>query len=321
MSWFAQWIASGNGELLTQDYSKAKVYSLLVLGLVSFGFAPILVKLVTNYSALQITVIRTLFAFLFLVPVYIYQRQHEDKYVAPISKEGKLVFLAGFCLGLHFLLWIGSLYFTSVASASILVTIHPIMLVIAERTIYKVNFPSTVWIGVLIAFAGSALLGYSDSNIDSDLANPLLGNIMAFTAAVIFVVYFMIGRRVRQNRSWLGYVFPVYGYAALTCLVILLVVEGIPDQIPVAVFLAGIGLAIGPQLMGHGAFNYAIKYISPTLLSTLILAEPVFATILAFFFFGEWPVALSFAAIFIIMGGISLSWINKLRFRAKSQNV
>ncbi|MEX0721060.1 MAG: DMT family transporter [Balneolaceae bacterium] len=309
------WIESGNGENVTPEYSKVKVYSLLALGLLSFGFAPIIVKFVTNHSALLITTIRTASAFLFLIPVYFYQRKSKKYSVAAVSKDSLWVFLAGFCLGLHFLLWIGSLYFTSVASASILVTIHPIMLVIAERTMYKVKFPPTVWIGVLIAFAGSALLGYSDSNIDSEMANPLLGNAMAFSAAVIFVIYFLIGRRVRQNRSWLGYVFPVYGYAALTSLIILFIVEGIPGEIPFAVLLAGLGLAVGPQLMGHGAFNYAIKYISPTLLSTLILGEPIFATILAFFFFGEWPVAFSFVAIIIIMVGVALSWMKKINHR------
>jgi len=189
------------------------------------------------------------------------------------------------------------------------------MLIVAERAVYKMKFPVTVWIGVFVAFAGSVLLGVSDYNTESEFVNPILGNGMAFGAAAIFAVYFLIGQRVRQNRSWLGYVFPVYGYAAVTCVVILLLVEGIPasDVIDSKLILVGLGLAVGPQLMGHGSLNYAVKYVSPTLLSTLILTEPVFATILAFFILGELPPVLSFVAIAVTLVGVTLTWKRKKR--------
>lgn len=291
---------------MNQDYPKFKVITLLVLGLGSFGFAPIIVKFATDYSGLLITTVRTVSAFLLLIPVYLYKRREEN--IAPVTKDGFLVALSGFCLGIHFMLWIGSLYFTSVASASILVTIHPIILIVAERALFRVKFASTIWVGVIIAFMGSVLLGISDLNLDSTHSNPLLGNLMAFSGALVFAVYFLIGRRIRQNRTWIGYVFPVYGYAALITVIVYLLVEGIPSRLPVPAVLAGLAIALGPQILGHGALNYAVKYVSPTILSTLILFEPVFATFLAFFFFDEWPAALSFVAIFITMVGISLTW-------------
>jgi drug/metabolite transporter (DMT)-like permease len=63
--------------------------------------------------------------------------------------------------------------------------------------------------------------------------------------------------------------------------------------------------------MGHGSLNYAVKYVSPTLLSTLILTEPIFATILAFFIIGELPAVLSFIAIFVTLIGVTLTWKKK----------
>jgi drug/metabolite transporter (DMT)-like permease len=296
---------------LDHPYSKLKVYGILAVGLSTFGIAPVLVKFATDYSALLLVTIRTIGAFLMLIPVYLYQKKSKKYDVKSVGNESKWMALAGIALGLHFTLWTSSLFFTSVASASVLVTIHPIMLIIAERVLFKMKFASTVWIGVFIAFSGSVLLGYSDYSSESTFANPVLGNAMAFAAAAIFAVYFLIGRTVRQNRSWLGYVFPVYGYAAATCLVILLVVEGIPTHIEPVVLWVGIALAVGPQLMGHGSLNYAVKYVSPTLLSTLILTEPIFATILAFFIIGELPAVLSFIAIFVTLIGVTLTWKKK----------
>jgi drug/metabolite transporter (DMT)-like permease len=47
------------------------------------------------------------------------------------------------------------------------------------------------------------------------------------------------------------------------------------------VYLLLLGLAIGPQLLGHTAFNWAIKYLSATFVTVAILGEPIGATIIA----------------------------------------
>lgn len=305
---------------MTQAYSKIKVYTILAIGLTTFGFAPVLVKYATEYSALLLVAVRTTGAFLMLIPVYAYQKKSKNYDLKTVGHDGKWMALAGIALGLHFTLWTSSLFFTSVASASVLVTIHPIMLIVVERVLFKMKFALTVWVGVFVAFAGSVLLGISDYNTESTFLNPLLGNGMAFSAAAIFVVYFLIGRQVRQNRSWLGYVFPVYGYAAATCLVILFAVEGIPDHIDPIILWVGLGLSVGPQLMGHGSLNYAVKFVSPTLLSTLILTEPLFATILAFFLIGELPAVLSFVAIFVTLVGVMLTWKKKPKHLRETEN-
>lgn len=296
---------------MSEAYSKIKVYLILAFGLTTFGFAPILVKFATEYSALLLVSVRTVGAFILLIPFYLYQKKSKKYDVKSTGNESKWIAFAGIALGLHFILWISSLYYTSVASASVLVTIHPIMLIVAERALYKMEFAPTVWVGVFVAFSGSVLLGISDYNTETTFSSPLLGNGMAFAAAAIFAVYFLIGRKIRQNRSWLGYVFPVYGYAAITCVAILLVVEGIPMQFDPLLLWVGLGLAIGPQIMGHGSLNYAVKYVSPTLLSTLILTEPIFATALAFFILGELPAILSFVAIFVTLVGVTLTWKKK----------
>ena len=70
----------------------------------------------------------------------------------------------------------------------------------------------------------------------------------------------------------------------------------------------GFGLAVGPQIAGHGSLNYAVKYISPTLLSTLILFEPAVSSFLAFFIFGEIPLVLTFVGMMTVLLGIVLTW-------------
>ncbi|RNC83351.1 MAG: DMT family transporter [Balneola sp.] len=291
-------------------YSKTKVYSLLIFGITAIGFSPILVKFATGESAFMVAAIRTGFAFLLLLPLYLAKRPELDKREVP-RKEKIMVAASGILLGVHLICWIASIYYTSVASASVLVTIHPIALIVFERYVYKFRFPITVWVGVITAFAGSVVLGYSDFESDSIHQNPLLGNSLAALAAFIFAGYFLIGNKVRQHRNWLEYVFPVYGWAALTCAVALFIIDGVPTHVSGLVVLLGFALAVGPQIAGHGSLNYAVKYVSPTLIATLILFEPVASSVMAFIFFGEIPLPLSFVGMGIILVGISLTWAKK----------
>lgn len=296
---------------MAQDSLQTKVVAALAAGLVAFGFAPILVRTTPETPALVLASYRTVLAVLMLLPYWLYKKSRAEP--ATKSRERRLMAFAGLCLGLHFACWISSLYYTSVASASVLVTVHPVIMILVERIWYKRSFALTTWVGVFFAFGGSVVLGISDSRIEQSFANPLLGNLLALTAAIIFVVYLLIGRKIRQGREWVDYVFPVYFFAAVTCVLLTLAAGDSLLDISAVGFAAGAGLAFGPQIVGHGSMNYAVKYVSPTLLSTLILAEPLFASLLAFFLFAELPPPASIAAMVIILAGVGLTWRRKAR--------
>ncbi|WP_246043150.1 DMT family transporter [Fodinibius saliphilus] len=291
---------------MSADYPKVQVLAALAAGLTAFGFAPILVRLAPNTSPLVLVVYRTVFAALMLLPFWLWHRNNEKR--KGKGKERLWIALSGMCLGLHFICWISSLYYTSVASASVLVTVHPIIMILVERLWYKRGFAKATWIGVVMAFGGSLLLGISDSQIEQSFADPLFGNFLALSAAIIFVFYLLIGQKIRQKREWVDYVFPVYFYAAATCILIAIVVGKDLTNISTVGIWAGAGLAFGPQILGHGSMNYAVKYVSPTLLSTLILAEPLLASVLAFIFFAEMPPITSIVAMCIILVGVGLTW-------------
>lgn len=288
-----------------------KVVTLLVVGLLTFGFAPILVRFATDVEPLALAAMRTGFSALILLPFW-FPKRMKLRQMKSAGISNLLLIAAGVSLGLHFTLWIASLHYTSVASASVLVTIHPVMLIVAESLLFKTKFRPVVWIGVSIAFTGSVLLGLADDTQMDQFPDAIFGNILAFISAVVFVAYFMLGRKIRQQTEWIDYVFYVYSYATITCIVLtLLWVGGLPAITATSV-LVGIGLAAGPTVLGHGSMNYAVKYISPTLLSTLVLSEAVVAAIAAFFIFGEIPSGFSLVAMLVIVFGVTLTWVKRM---------
>lgn len=290
------------------NYPKIKVIILLGVGLVTFAASPILVRFATDIEPMALAALRTLFAVLILIPFWLPKKKTLKELKSSGISAGMMMF-AGFCLGLHFTFWIASLHYTSVASASVLVTIHPVMLIVAESLIFKKKFKPLVWIGVIIACFGSVVLGFSDQAGNGDFVNPLLGNILAFTAAVIFVFYFLIGRQIRQKAEWIDYVFHVYLHAAIVCSILTFIWVGGWPYLSVTAIGIGVLLAVGPTIIGHGSMNYAVKYVSPTILSTLILSEAVIAAIAAFFIFGELPSILSISAMLVIICGVAMSWV------------
>jgi drug/metabolite transporter (DMT)-like permease len=113
-------------------------------------------------------------------------------------------------------------------------------------------------------------------------SNPLYGDALALLGAVTVSGYFLIGRTLRVRISILPYIWIVYGTAAL----VLLLMNSVSGQSlrglsPLAYGLM-LALAIGPQLLGHTAFNWSIKYLSATLVTVGILGEPIGSAILAF---------------------------------------
>lgn len=261
---------------------------------------------------LVLAALRTVFAVVLLLPFWM----SKGLSVQQLKKNGIHLFWligAGICLGVHFTLWIASLHYTSVASASVLVTIHPVILIIAESLLFKRSFRPLVWIGVFVAFGGSAFLGIADKTLAEQFPHALLGNSLAFTAAIIFVIYFLIGRKIRQYTEWIDYVSHVYLYAAISCTVLSFIWIGGLPVVTTSSIIVGLALAVGPTILGHGSMNYAVKFVSPTLLSTLILSEAIFAAIAAYFMFGEIPSLLSIIAMITIICGVSLTWSKRLR--------
>jgi drug/metabolite transporter (DMT)-like permease len=209
-------------------------------------------------------------------------------------------------LGFHFLFWIESLGHTTVASASIFVTSSPLLLA-GLSYLFLGERLSTGTLGAIgIAVGGAVLIGWSDAGTVTLGEGALWGNSLALGAAVLVGVYLLVGRVVRQSVGWWAYVFPVYGAAAVV-IVGTAWVQGTPLLgYSWRVYGLCIALALGPQVLGHGAFNYALQRRSATLVGLLALLEPVGASGLAYALFDEQPPLLSVVGMTVVLGAVAV---------------
>ena len=281
-----------------------RLYVVLSLGVLSFAFAPILVRWAGDVPGLAIAVWRTVTAAVVLLPVAAVRIGPEVRQFT--HRDVGLIVGAGVFLGLHFIAWIESLYHTTVASASVLVTTTPILLAILGYLVLGERLRWTTVGAIGAAVGGATLIGWADAGRVVLGRGALVGNSLALGGAVLVSVYLLIGRVVRQKVSWLAYVTPLYTVAALTALA----AAGVKD-VPLfgyswTVYGLCAGLAIGPQVLGHGSFNYALQYVPAALVGLLALLEPVGASILAYVFFGEVPPVASIIGMVVVMGAVAV---------------
>ena len=66
-------------------------------------------------------------------------------------------------------------------------------------------------------------------------------------------------------------------------------------------------IALLPQLIGHTSFNWAVRWVSPTLVTLAILFEPVGASFLGYLLFGEVPSLIVFLGAVILLVGVAVA--------------
>lgn len=278
------------------------LYVAIGLGVISFTFSPILVRWASEAPGMAVAVWRTAFAVLLLAPAAFWRIGPDVQSFS--ARDILLIAGAGVLLGMHFLAWIESLYHTTVASASVLVTTSPIFLVVLGFFVLNERLSWTTVTAIVISVGGAVLIGLGDAHGIGVGPNPLWGNSLALTASLFASLYLLIGRVVRQEVGWLAYVFPLYAVAALTTLA-----AAWWQGIPLWGYDAGfyglcLLMAIGPQILGHGSFNYALHYLPAALVGMLALLEPVGSSALAFVLFGEVPNGLAIAGMFVVLGAV-----------------
>lgn len=76
---------------------------------------------------------------------------------------------------------------------------------------------------------------------------------------------------------------------------------------PPAVYGYLILMALLPQVIGHTSFNWSVRWVSPTLLTLIILLEPIFASILGYLLFAEIPGAIMLLGALVLLVGVAIA--------------
>jgi drug/metabolite transporter (DMT)-like permease len=276
----------------------------LAAGVVSVSFAAIFIRFCGDVPAVIIATWRLVIASAILLPYAAARGVRLRSLDRRTLLQGAL---AGFFLALHFITWITSLKYTSVASSVVLVTTNPIFVGIFSWIFLREKQPRALLAGIALSLAGSVILALGDSGFRGLVPygpGAIVGDALALAGAVMASGYLVVGSRLRERVDLLTHISVVYPFAAFFLLLASLgsghPFTGYHTSSYIFMFL----LAVVPQLVGHTAFNWALKHVRASMVAITILGEPIGASILAWLFFGEVVGPWQFAGMVLIFAAI-----------------
>jgi len=211
---------------------------------------------------------------------------------------------SGLLLGAHFWTWTASLEYTSVANSTALVTTNPVWVALLSVWLLHEKPRRAQLIGIGLTLAGTSLIFAAGNAQGGSATAPLLGNSLALLGAIAASGYLLIGRGLRSNLSLLSYVWLTYSFAALALIVAALAGGETLSTVSGKAWLFIAALALGPQLLGHTSFNWALRRLSATFVALSILGEPIGSALLAWWLLDEGFVALQLAGFAALLTGI-----------------
>jgi drug/metabolite transporter (DMT)-like permease len=217
-------------------------------------------------------------------------------------RESLLAVAAGLLLAAHFATWVPSLDYTSVSSATALVSTQPIWAALLARRA-GLHIPGRAWMGIVIAVVGAGLVTGVDVNVSG---RALAGDLLAVAGGMCAAAYMVVGNRVRQSVSTTTYTTLCYSTTAFALLVGCVVggqsLAGYSGETWLKLAL----LTVGAQLLGHSLFNRVLRTTSPTVVSLAILFEVPGATLLAAAWLGQTPHAGAVPGLLLILVGVAV---------------
>jgi drug/metabolite transporter (DMT)-like permease len=257
-------------------------YPVLAISLLGISLAGPLVRL-SNADPAVIAVWRLGFSLVIVAAFLVATGEWRD-WARMTSREAALAAAGGLALALHFWAWNASIHLTTIAASVTLVSLQPAVVAAISAVALREVPSNRQMAGIAVAILGACIIAAPD--LDGGLASgnrPLVGNLLALSAAVTAAIYYTIGRRLRATLGIWAYVAIVYS-TAFVALSVIAVSRGaaVSPQPPreIAIFAA---LAIGPMLLGHTGMNWALKFLPAYIVNLTVLGEPIGATTLGAF--------------------------------------
>ncbi len=252
----------------------------VAVGVLAVSAAAIFIRL-ADAPALAVSFWRCVLAVLLLLPIAALRREK-----LPEPRVMGWLALSGVLLGAHFGFWISSLDYTSVAASVVLVCTAPVFVAILAYLTLGEKTSLVSFGGILVAMLGAVLIA-GDRSVGSA---ALYGNVLALIGAVTIAVHLLIGRRTRTGGlGVLPYSIIVYSAAALTLLPGVLISGDRLWGYSGETWFWLCAITLGPQILGHTVFNWALRYVEASLISASVLVEPVAASFLAWLILAEKP--------------------------------
>jgi drug/metabolite transporter (DMT)-like permease len=275
-------------------------YLLLFLGVLACSTSAVFIR-ASSTDPLVLSAFRLVIAFVLLTPVLLVQlRRHRGAFTAAHMRRTRAPSLILAC---HLITWTLGARMTAIAQATLIVNLVPVALPFFLLWLARERINKAEVVGTALAVVGLLILSVKDALKGG---GSVAGDAMCLISMLLFALYLALGRRNRDFPSIWLYMIPVYGQAAVICLLVAL------PRISTFAFGSGrewaLMLALGavPTVCGHSLLNAAMRRIRGQIVSLCNVSQFVFAGVMGYILFQEVPAAVFYAASAIVVAGLAI---------------
>ncbi|MDH5596172.1 MAG: DMT family transporter [Candidatus Bathyarchaeota archaeon] len=260
-------------------------YVLITVASILWGTLGILAKLSFEHGVLPETLIalRLVISFATLSAVLAIFSKDSFK----VKKTDALLFLifGVFATALQRISYFYTVDLTTVTVAAILFYTYPVFVTISASLFLKEKITSRELLAIILTFSGAALVAkvYDSSSLKVNL----IGIIFGLLSSLLFTLYFMMTKKLRNRyTSW---TLTLYGDGIGVLTLTPVISLSIPQIInfPLQLWLLIFTIAWIPSLLAYLLYSYALKYVKASKGSILSVIEPLSAALFSTIFIGE----------------------------------
>lgn len=273
-------------------------YSVLAFSVVMGATSGIITRFI-HADPMAIGFYRLAFALPFLlIPSLIF---HRREFLEISRRDFMWSIISGGFLFIHFYAWFKSITLTTIASAVVLMELHPVIVLFITLVFFRKKVPASSIMGIGVALLGGMIVAGGDYSLEG---THFVGDIYALASAVGMGAYFAIGNVVRVRMSSAPYVTLVFGSCWLFFAVGMLLLE-----VPFVGYAPSdygyiLLMTLVCQVGGHALFNWCLGYVTALDVSTWELGEIAVATMLAFLLLHEVPTPTQWVGALVVILGL-----------------
>ncbi|MGA0599467.1 DMT family transporter [Caulobacter sp. KR2-114] len=260
------------------DHSQRLALAALVFGALAIGAAPIFVRLSQTGPAAT-----GFWRLVFALPILVAMSVRRE---GGIGKATPANLAAGLMFALDLACWHYGIRFTSVANATVLPNLTPVLVTLAAWLLFKERPRGVFLLGLAVAVGGAVVMALANAGAGAVGTRPHLGDALSISTAFWYGLYFVAVRQARTSQS----ATRVMTWSSLAGAPILLLVAVVLKEplIPTDPMLWGPLAALGlVHVLGQGSIAWALGRLPTATAALVVLVQPVAAALLAFLVFGE----------------------------------
>jgi len=193
--------------------------------------------------------------------------------------------IPGVLFALSFITGFASIKMTSIANATLITTIQPVLVVFIAPRLFGERLTSRQLGYSFLSLAGVLMVVMAAA---SSSGAHISGDLMAAGNVVLWTAYFVLAKKNRMEgvHSW-SFLAAIFVWLAVVVVPFGAFASNDLGNMTTKDWLCAIGMSLGPGLLGHGLMTWSQSHVDVTIASLLGLLSPVVSTALALVFLGE----------------------------------